>query len=535
MPYFERLRCLAFPAVLYAIVVSVLGYYVDNDTYYLLALGREISEGGIPYTDPLIMDGDYPVVIQQWLYAWIMWSIYSITGLAGPYAVTIAAGFGILSVFYFLCRMVSDNDETVSRVTTVMFTLAFFKLIIGMSVRPQTISSLILISALFLLEKVARGGTRPQALWLLPVASVVLVNLHASMWPMLGVIVCVYALDAWFSEHIASEHFIPQRRCPWEPFVFALFGIILTGFINPYGLGAMLYSVQANIGVAHLHETIAEMGPLSLSGIRGGLIFFIMFALTAAYARKEVPLRYVLLSAGTAFMALIALRSSQHFFILGFFPIAFLLRGYGLKKEHLFPALMISLFCFLAKTLIEKGDKVLAFLLPVFAAAVLLGGVVLWRRRDMMGIVNGGAAAMLVVLAFCNFTCDKRLYQESFPAFEAIEQDISVPASQVRLYADFNQGAPAEFFGFKPYLDTRPEIFAVYGKEYGRWDEFYALTTGTLYYQDFFDEHDFDYVILNKDDFLSTSMEHATGYEKLYEDDEYVVYKARQEKEKQDF
>ena len=47
------------------------GFRFDNDTWYLLALGRGIDANGgwPPWADPIIMRQDYHVVIQQWLYA----------------------------------------------------------------------------------------------------------------------------------------------------------------------------------------------------------------------------------------------------------------------------------------------------------------------------------------------------------------------------------------------------------------------------------------------------------------------------------
>ncbi|WP_206191557.1 hypothetical protein, partial [Selenomonas bovis] len=72
----SALRSYVFLFALYALMLIICGYTIDNDTYYLLALGRSIHADGIPTTDPLIMDGNYPVVIQQWLYAFLLWSLY---------------------------------------------------------------------------------------------------------------------------------------------------------------------------------------------------------------------------------------------------------------------------------------------------------------------------------------------------------------------------------------------------------------------------------------------------------------------------
>ncbi|NMD99918.1 hypothetical protein HF878_10750, partial [Selenomonas bovis] len=59
----------------------------------------------------------------------------------------------------------------------------------------------------------------------------------------------------------------------------------------------------------------------------------------------------------------------------------------------------------------------------------------------------------------------------------------------------------------------------------GRWNEFYQLLAGRLYYQDFLDVYRFDYLIMRGDTALAEDMKHATGYTRFFEDETYVVYK----------
>ena len=112
-----------FPLLVYLVALIVIGYRIDNDTYYLLALGRAIERLGIPTTDPLIMGGDYPVVIQQWLYALGLWKLYSMSGMIGVYIVSMVAGLGILLIFYRICLLVSDKNLFLSQTITLYFAI----------------------------------------------------------------------------------------------------------------------------------------------------------------------------------------------------------------------------------------------------------------------------------------------------------------------------------------------------------------------------------------------------------------------------
>ena len=146
-----------FPLLVYLVALIVIGYRIYNDTYYLLALGRAIEHLGIPTTDPLIMGGDYPVVIQQWLYALGLWKLYGILGMIGVYIVSMVAGLGILLIFYRICLLVSDKNIFLSQTITLYFAIFFYLLSYGAVTRPQVFSSLMLIGALFLLERMAKG------------------------------------------------------------------------------------------------------------------------------------------------------------------------------------------------------------------------------------------------------------------------------------------------------------------------------------------------------------------------------------------
>ena len=167
---------------------------------------------------------------------------------------------------------------------------------------------------------------------------------------------------------------------------------------------------------------------------------------------------------------------------------------------------------------------------PCLAAGCLLllaAGAVrfsLVRRRKLLFLLYGGLCLLSLLLVTDRFLHVQERNDEIFPSLTTVADDISSAPEDVKLYAEFGGGSPAEFFGFKPYLDTRPEIFAVYGHE-NRWNEFCDLAQGTLYYQDFLDEHDFDYVIAQKGRRFDEDMKHAVGYRNFYEDENYVVYK----------
>ena len=527
-----------FPLLVYLVALIVIGYRIDNDTYYLLALGRAIEHLGIPTTDPLIMGGDYPVVIQQWLYALSLWKLYSMSGMIGVYIVSMVAGLGILLIFYRICLLVSDKNIFLSQTITLYFAIFFYLLSYGAVTRPQVFSSLMLIGALFLLERMARGKTSPKALlWLIPL-SVLFINLHASMWPLLSFLIGVYWLESVIPAKYLSDFCLPPEHPQPRLLLLTLAGVLIAGLLNPYGVDAMMYSTQAARGVAHFHEMISEMQHLSIGNQSVILVIAMDFVITAIYARHRAYLRYLILTFVTIFLSFESFRSLQHFFLLGLFPVAFLLKDVHttgwltgmLRKWLQKPVVPLLLAALALLRIAEYWERMTEIWQPCLAAGCLLllaAGAVrfsLVRRRKLLFLLYGGLCLLSLLLVTDRFLHVQERNDEIFPSLTAVADDLSSAPEDVKLYAEFGGGSPAEFFGFKPYLDTRPEIFAVYGHE-NRWNEFCDLAKGTLYYQDFLDEHDFDYVIAQKGRGFDENMKHAVGYRNFYEDENYVVYK----------
>ena len=85
------------------------------------------------------------------------------------------------------------------------------------------------------------------------------------------------------------------------------------GFVNPYGIEGVTYTTMA-YGNADVQRTILEMQATTLrTGFFTGIVpVTLCFALAAAYVRRPVPLRHLLLAGGTMLMALLSVRRRSH-------------------------------------------------------------------------------------------------------------------------------------------------------------------------------------------------------------------------------
>ena len=165
---------------------------LNNDIWFLLNSGRYVLNTGIPHIEPFTMHANLSFVMQQWLTATIFWFAYSNFGPAGLFFVVAVVYACIIFTLFKLCMRISENffiSFAVTMMTSVLISLF-------MITRPYIFSSLILALELYLLESFIQKRN-PVYLAFLPILSILMINLHASMWPMLFVILIPYIIDSF--------------------------------------------------------------------------------------------------------------------------------------------------------------------------------------------------------------------------------------------------------------------------------------------------------------------------------------------------
>ena len=98
------------------------------------------------------------------------------------------------------------------------------------------------------------------------------------------------------------------------------------------------------------------------------------------------------------------------------------------------------------------------------------------------------------------------------------------------LFNDFNTGGYLEFRGYKTYIDPRADSFVLEANhDFDYLTESKKIQSGHIFYKDFIDKYDFTHFIIQKNltPYLDTSLEHDDDYEKLFENEEYVIYKTK--------
>lgn len=382
-----------------------IDYVGESDIWFLLSHGRYVLNNGLPYTDILSMHTGLNFVMQQWLSSIIFYVIYNYLGQVALYLFIFFINCIITFLIYKLCLIVSDNKKFVSCFISVITTILLQRVFIVP--RPQIFTFIILLVILIILELFS--SKRKKYIYYMPLLSILLINLHASMWPMIFVFCMPYVAELILKK---------------DKDVFILLGVmilsVIGGFVNPYGLGAMTYSLKS-YGDPNIVNVVGEMIKFNLLGtlyakvfsLEVLIVFFISNLIMLLYSnKKNRRVAHLLLFYGTFFMSLLGFRNVS-LFLIGTIP--FLVKYFDIKDIDEF-----------------KLDKK-------------------WITIYVMVIV-------IVVLGFV-FAIGNKKYEFLHSTKNVVSYLNESESKNIKIYTDYSDGSYFEYHGYKPYLDTRAEVF----------------------------------------------------------------------------
>ena len=495
----------------------------EADTRFIMNLGRYVLEHGFPHVDPFTIHEGLTLVVQQWLSGVFFWEVYKHFSLDGLLAIDCVFGSAAVLIYWRLCLLVSDGNKILSAVMAFVVGVLIASNIVP---RPLTLSISLFVGEVFLLEKFTRTGNAKFLLPLLPL-STLLVNLQAAMW-MMSLVLCLPFLFVRSARHAKF-------------LLAAMAGIFLSALINPYGLDAMTY-VLRSYGVDLISSNVSEMFTPS-AHVWEGKIFYLTEALIIfALARCKPPWRYVLLSGGIIFLAVMHWRNQLPFYLLATVPLAYAWKDFSLGKisartDGKFRALLTALLLLLlivgtgaiALTLQDGFNELNLPIKILFSATTLfmlynllvvkVEGRILHPTllpRKILSLFIG----VLIVGEIFLLTFDENRRPPPDTCTRALEFLLRTERPEnISLYVGQGFGGLAGSFGIRYYIDSRSEVFidANNGRK-NIFAEYVDFTSGKLNYKDFFSRYKFTHIILMSDTpFLFDELSADKNFRVVYE------------------
>lgn len=487
----RRISVNALPAYIKAMLIAfmfigclLVDRNLDLDFYFLYSFGRSIVHDGFPVKDVLSMHTDMNIIVQQWLTDVLFYRTYELWGKAGVIAIAYAVLAAYTVLMYRLCKIVTGNFFVSMSAAQISGMLVAIYIV----TRPQIFTYLNFVLLLLFLEKYVKTE---KAWWLcpLPLISCLQINIHASMWLMLFVLMMPYVVSC---VNIKLPRYQSPARCKAAHLAAAMVAMVAAAFLNPYGHKALLY-LFGSYGVNTINQNIQEMQVTSIADANGKLylgLLFLAAAVPMLCRRRKPELRFICLALGTAVLGLTSYKANVYFYIVGFVCAAHYFKDFDFRLK----------ITANKRSKKEKIQLVVLIILLVLALVYLFFGQPEAKEDSI----------------------DQEIEHLSLAADYLDTQN----RDEMVLYAGFNEGSYLEFRGYRPYLDGRAELFLeAKNGQFDYFNEFIRLNNGVLYYKDFLDKYGFTHILVpTEGNYLYISLIHDADYQAAYTNEYYTVF-----------
>lgn len=471
----------------------------DTDTYFLAATGKYIVETGtVPTINPFVIHDGFGIIVQQWLFDVIIYGIFNSFGNMGLF-VFVASAFTVSMILLYKYFGLFTENKTVKAI--VLLISGFLYISFGVA-RPTSISFIIMLSLLYCLEQYRRTGKKIYLI-ALPFLSLIEINVHSAMWPMMFVLIVPYI----FPYTIPYKDNIKANIKKWfsKNKGILLTGIIMfsVGFINPNGEKGIAY-IFKSYGSANGGLQIKELMAPTTNSLYG-LVILLAVAFLALYIYQnkdklkdktydmQSEFTKFYMACGVLFLSCLHLRN-MWYLILGATPIIIsVINDWKTQTQQNKP---------------KEPKKQSTYKLLI-------------KNFICIGLITLLSFFMFTASSFSSYAA----HDSQYAPIKAVEYLDKNTDKDIILYTEFYNGAFMEWHEYQVYIDARPEIFQkeINGKE-DVYAEYCKVVKGNIDYKEFLEKYKFTHLIVTKntlfDMYLSLNQEYTAavtgnGY-KLY-------------------
>ena len=380
------------------IVVFVLSIkWMDSDGTWLIATGREIIKNGIPRTNPFTMVEGLDIVIQQWLYAVVLAFIYDTFGNIGMFLLLLLMESAVAFFAYKLLSVLGAKPVVKTFGVIIISMNLYYH-----NIRPELLTIVLLLLQLFLVEKYEITKKKIY-LWLIPLVVLAEANFHAAMGIMHFIVMAPYFVPSFKPLSL----FVKNNAVDYKPYIAPGIASFIALFINPYAVQNVTYVFVSMGSIDQLN--IQEISPFGSNSI--------------------VMLWYLVVFTTFVFLVYKKSISSTAFYM----SVEFLL----FSVFHIRNVIFLSIAAlYLISSIQCEISRIVKYML--------------------VGI--GYIALVLIISKDCIYHDEYNVNAQFGEIVEYLDEHVE-DKSSCKIYTSFNDGGPLEFYGYKCFMDSRPELY----------------------------------------------------------------------------
>lgn len=511
------------PIILFLCSIRITSYMAvyfnpDSDSLFLIENGRWILENkAVPKINPWNVNDNLGIIVQQWLCSIINYVSYKAFGLEYLWVTAMIMNIILLCAVCYFLKAFSKS------IPSIIVALSIFEVLIYgyVSTRPYQITMSI---SFVMLGMLIRRTTESYSITskdsflhngktalLCGLLALLQANYQLAFFPMLFAWpLCFVApkfdelkpfIDKVIFGNKENNHSFGKimkgvfSRIPWLLMIYI--SMFLFGLLNPYGLSGLLYLPKSSLAINDMKPYIFELQAQKINSVFGNSLILVAIILFIAIREKLFTPELMYLALGGVFLAY---GTSRNTWIV--FPAAFalLVKYFSLKDSY-----TMKVVRFLS---LDSSKATLRRVLPVFIIFVII----------IPNFIHG-------------MTVDKRVNR--FINEDAVAYLDTLNKDDIKLYTTFNTGAQLEFFGYKVFMDPRPELYSPpITKADDQFKEWFVMS-----YKDpekllpYIMENNFTHALLNSSSYVDAVLKHNENFVEVARDENSVLYERKDFKE----
>ena len=522
--------------------VAMTPVTLQNDTYYTIKIGEQITKTGIDMQDHFSWHEDLAYTYPHWLYDLITYFIYSAFGMTGIYVSTCILSV-ILGISIYIVNTKIAKNQPISFVLTI---LVIYIIRGYIAARAQLATFVLFVWIIYFIEMFLQNKKIKYAIGLV-IISTLIANLHVAVWPFIFVLFLPYIaeyllailadiviyrkakigflklriklltksgknvdkkvkLEEKLKDILEKNERIKIKReedlknpykiklnknnnVKWLILVMII--CALTGLLTPLGDTPYTYLYKTMQG--NTTQNINEHLPMTIIDETEALSAIVLILAILTFTKTKIKLSDLFMIAGLCYLMLSSRRQVTMFCIIGVLIVNKMICG------------LIEMY---TKINIEKLNKTLAniFIYILMIVVMLPLSYHFYKPKKY----------------------DEYIDESSYPvqACDYILENIDL--GNAKFYNEYNYGSYMIYRGIPVFIDSRADLYApeFSGKDNDIFMDFIETSSLGVFYEDTFEKYGITHVITYKNSKMNMIIKDTKdpNYIELYEDKYFTIY-----------
>ena len=522
--------------------VAMTPVTLQNDTFYTIKIGEQITKTGIDMQDHFSWHEDLAYTYPHWLYDLITYYIYTAFGMTGIYVTTCILS-ALLGISLYIVNTKIAKNQLVSFILT---TVVIYILRGYIAARAQLVTFILFVWIIYFIEMFLKNKKIRYAVGLVLISTLI-ANLHAAVWPFIFVLFLPYIgeyviaaladtviyrkiyikiLDIAINIFTKSEKYVDKKqkleekrqniidknerikikreedlKNPYKikltknPNVKWLIVVMIicafTGLLTPLGDTPYTYLYKTMQG--NTTQNINEHLPMTIVDETEALTAIVLILAILTFTKTKIKLSDLFMIGGLCYLMLASRRQVTMFCIIGVLVVNKMICG------------LMELY---TKNGLEKAFKIVT---------------------TKVGYVLMICIMLLLSYHFYEPKIDDDYIDKSAYPVQACDYILeNIDLETARFYNEYNYGSYMIYRGIPVFIDSRADLYApeFSGKEEDIFSDFIDTSSIGKFYEDVFKKYDITHVITYKNSKMNMIIKETNdpNYKELYEDSYFTVY-----------